>query len=123
MADHDALLDRFFAAIEAGDLDTVADCYADDVVVWNNVARADSTKADNLKLLGSFHRRVDGLRYEVVERIPFDGGVVQRHVTSGEAGAGETIEFPCCIVFRIADGRITALHEYLDSAAVAPVFG
>jgi ketosteroid isomerase-like protein len=54
---------------------------------------------------------------------PFDGGVVQRHVTRGEARAGETIEFPCCIVFRIADGRITALHEYLDSAAVTPVFG
>lgn len=122
MADHEPLLDRLFAAIEAGDTDAVAQCYADDIVVWNNVANEDTTKADNLKLLGWFSKRIDGLRYEIVERIPFDGGVVQRHITRGRAGDTD-IEFPCAIVFRIADGKITSLHEYLDSTAVAPIFG
>lgn len=122
MADNLQLLDRLFTAIEAGDTDTVAELYADDIVVWNNVANEDTTKADNLKLLGWFHRKVDGLHYDIVERIAFDGGVVQRHVTSGSS-AGERFEFPCCIVFRIADGKITSLHEYLDGAGVAPVFG
>lgn len=121
MTDDLALLDRLFAAIETGDTATVAELYADDIVVWNNVADEDTTKADNLKLLGWFHRKVDGLRYEIVERIPFDGGVVQRHLTHGRAN-GEDFAFPCCIVFRIADGKITSLHEYLDSAGVAPAF-
>lgn len=122
MADHDEFLDRFFAAIEAGDLDTVAGCYADDVVVWNNLARSDATKADNLRLLGWWHGRVDGLRYEIVERIPCDGGVVQRHVIHGSF-EGEALEVPCCIVFRIADGRISALHEYLDKLSLGGVLG
>lgn len=121
-ADHVPFLDRFFSAIEAGDLDTVAESYVDDVVVWNNLAREDSTKADNLRLLGWWHGRVDGLRYEIVERIPFDGGVVQRHVIHGSAD-GEELDVPCCIVFRIADGKITSLHEYLDQAALGGVLG
>jgi len=122
MAGHDDFLDRFFAAIEAGDIDTVAECYADDVVVWNNLARENSTKADNLKLLTWWHGRVDGIRYEIVERIPCDGGVVQRHVIHGSVD-GDELDVPCCIVFRIADDEITSLHEYLDQAALGNVFG
>lgn len=117
-----ALLDRFFAAIESGDLETVAECYADDVVVWNNLAREDSSKADNLRLLGWWHGRVDGLHYEIVERIAFDGGVVQRHVIHGRAG-GNDLDVPCCIVFRMTDGRISSLHEYLDQVALGDVLG
>ena len=33
--------------------------------------------------------------------------------------AGRRVEVPACIVTTIADGRITRLDEYLDSAAVA----
>ncbi len=121
MDDDIALLDRFFAAIEAGDEGVLEACYADDVVVWNNVARAEATKAENLALLRWWHGRVEGLRYEVLERLPFDGGVVQRHVVQGRVGDVE-LDVPCCIVFRIVAGRITDLREYLDQAAVSPAF-
>ena len=41
-----ALADRFFAAIEAGDLDAVAGIYAPDAVIWHNSTRAEMSAAD-----------------------------------------------------------------------------
>ncbi|MGH9269678.1 MAG: hypothetical protein ACRDZ2_00205 [Ilumatobacteraceae bacterium] len=34
--DHLDLAERFFAAIEAGDLDAVGGIYADEAVIWHN---------------------------------------------------------------------------------------
>ena len=47
MTDEDtlALADRLFGAIEAGDLDAVSACYADDIVVWANFDDRDQDKA------------------------------------------------------------------------------
>ncbi len=50
------------------------------------------------------------------------GGVVQRHVIHGSAD-GEELDVPCCIIFRIADDKITSLHEYLDQGALGGVLG
>jgi ketosteroid isomerase-like protein len=47
---------------------------------------------------------------------------VQRHVVHGTA-KGETIAADVCIVFHVADDKITKIYEYLDQAAVAVVFG
>ncbi|MCU1361147.1 MAG: hypothetical protein JWN99_2436 [Ilumatobacteraceae bacterium] len=34
--DIDELADRLFSAIQAGDIDAVADTYADDAIIWHN---------------------------------------------------------------------------------------
>ena len=119
---HDDLLDRFFAAIEAGDIDAVAPMYAEDVEVWHNVTGTALDKAGSLGLLGYWASKVAGRRYEVLERAFWPGGAVQRHVVHGDAG-GTTLAAPVCIVFHFRDGCITRIFEYLDPAAVAPVFG
>jgi ketosteroid isomerase-like protein len=118
---HDQLLDRFFAAIEAGDVDTIGSSYADDVQVWNNVAQVPLTKAENLKLLGYVTRHLAGMRYEILERIEHPGGVTQRHVLHGQVG-DQSIASEVCIVFRISGDKITHIFEYLDSASVSALF-
>jgi len=120
--DTDALLDAFLAAIERGDIDAVADFYTDDVAVWHNVTGNALDKEGSLALLRYWCRSVRAMRYEILERHAFDGGAVQRHVVRGEAG-NQTIAAQVAIVFHIADGRITAIHEYLDPSQVAAVFG
>jgi len=120
--DHDGLLDPFFAAIERGDIDAVAEMYTDDVAVWHNVSRQALDKARSLDLLRYWTQQVRDVRYEVLERQPFEGGIVQRHIVRGDAG-GTPVEANVCIVFHVADGRITAIFEYLDAAAVSAVFG
>ena len=121
MPDHDDLLDPFFAAIERGDIEAVAPMYADDVAVWHNVTNHALDKAQSLDLLRYWTEHVHDVRYEVLERHPFDGGVVQRHIVRGDA-SGTPVEANVCIVFHVADRRITAIFEYLDAAAVSAVF-
>ena len=118
----DALASRFFAAIERGDLDAIEAIYSPDVAVWVNVTRQTSGLAANLRLLRSFTARVRDLHYEVEERSLIPGGFVQRHTITGRLASGETISVPVALIVRVADGRITRIDEYLDSAAIAPVF-
>lgn len=100
----------------------MAPLYADDVQVWHNVTGTAMAKAASLDLLRYWCRKVTAMRYEIVERHVYDGGAVQRHVVHGDA-AGTTIAAPICIVFVFDGGRISRIHEYLDPAAVAAVFG
>ena len=116
------LLDRFFAAIEQGDLDGVAAAYADDVQVWHNVTGRALDKAGSVDLLRYWMAQVEDRTYEILERQTYEGGAVQRHVVHGRAG-GEELNAEVCIVFHVADGQITRIYEYLDPASVAAVFG
>ncbi len=117
-----ALLDVFFAAIEVGDIDAVAPLYADDVEVWHNVTGTAIDKSASLDLLRYWSSKVADMRYEVLERQTFPGGAVQRHIVHGRAGDRE-LDAEICIVFHVADDRITRIFEYLDPAAVSAVFG
>jgi ketosteroid isomerase-like protein len=122
MAEHDdtaALVDRFFAAIEAGDAQAAGDCYADDVAVWHNTDRIVGSKADNIATLANFIRYVPQRRYEDRRVSIYPGGFVQQHVLAGTLKNGKRVELPACIVCSVKDGRITRLDEYFDSATLA----
>lgn len=119
----DALADAFFAAIAARDLDRVEALYDPAVEVWHNVTQRTQSRAQNLALLRHFTSSVTELRYEVLARDFFRGGFVQRHVLHAVvAASGERVAVPVCIVIHAGGGRIRRLYEYLDGAAVAPVF-
>lgn len=115
----DALADRFFAAIERGDLDEVASLYADDATVWHNSDGIDQPKADNLAVLAWMVANLADRRYGEIRRIPFDGGIVQQHVLTGTTRTGARLELPCMMRIAMADGRITRIEEYLDTAQLA----
>ena len=104
-----------FAAIEAKDTQAVADLYADDVQVWHNFSNACQDKATNLETLGGLCRHVPEIHYDVTERLLLDDGrVMQRHVLRACLDTEELL-IPACIFITVQDGRITAIHEYLDT--------
>lgn len=115
-AEIEALANRFFDAIEAGDADTVADCYADNVVIWHNYDRLEQGKADNLKVLkamiAGFSKRTYGERRLSV--VP--GGFAQQHVLTAVRNDGKVVSLPAALFCQVANGRITRLDEYFDSA-------
>ena len=78
---HGVVADRFFAAIERGDVDAVADLYPDDVTVWHNYDGLDQTKAESLRTLGWIASHFGPLRYVDVRRIELADGFWQQHVT------------------------------------------
>jgi len=63
-------------------------------------------------------RKLADRRYEVKRRDAIPGGFLQEHVLHGTAPDGSTVAMPACIVAKVADGRITRMHEYLDPVGV-----
>jgi ketosteroid isomerase-like protein len=113
-----ALADRFFAALAAGDTDTVAEIYSPDVTVWHNFDQLDQSREQNLAVLGWITRRVAGRRYEEIRRVIAPDGFVQQHVLRGTAPDGSELNVPAVLRVYCADGHVTRIEEYLDSAQV-----
>ncbi len=125
MTEHDieTLADRLFGAIESGDTDSVAACYADDAVVWHNTDQVAQPKADNLQVLGWLVHHTSSREYRDIRRSAIDGGFVQQHVLRVAFADGRTADLPACLVVSVADGLITRIDEYLDGVAVDAAFG
>lgn len=119
----------FFAAGNAGD---VAACLelVDEDVTWTNIGstrlsgtyRGKQALVD--ELLGPLFARLEAGIRSTVDRVIAEGDhvVVQ---SRGEASTrdGTAYNNTYCHVFRIRDGRIVAVTEYMDTALTARVFG
>lgn len=114
-------VERFFAALEAGDIDTLTAIYTDDARIWHNDASGEQGVEDNLRTLRGLQQVVTGLHYEIVRRLPVDGGVFQQHVLRGRLPDGTGIAMPAAMYLTVADGRVSRIEEYLDSAQAAPI--
>ncbi len=119
----DTLADRIFAAIEAGDTEAAAACYADDAVVWHNTDGVEQTKPDNLRVLSWLVGHTATRSYRDIRRTVIDHGFVQQHVLHVGFDGGRTADLPACVVVSVADGLIVRIDEYLDGAAVGAAFG
>ena len=115
MAISEELVIRFFAALEAGDIDTLREIYAPDAVIWHNDDLIEQPVEDNLKVLQGLHRAVSGLRYDIVRRVPAADGVLQQHVLRGHLPDGAPVELHAAMYLQVRDGHITRIEEYLDS--------
>jgi len=107
---------KLFEHIQAKNVEGVGALYADDVEVWHNFDDAIQTKAENLKTLEGLTKAVHRITYHVIERHDLGGRIVQRHNLECRTADGNTFVIPACIFITVADGRITRIDEYLDSA-------
>ena len=116
-----ALADRFVAAIEKRDVDTVRACYAPTARIWHNTDGKVQSVDDNIKGVHWIHKVLAGVRYDVKRRVAIPGGFLQEHVLRGTLPGGEAFAMPACVVCTVEGGVITALDEYLDSAHTRPL--
>jgi ketosteroid isomerase-like protein len=114
-----ALADRLFAAVEAGDIESVRELYAPDALIWHNTDGKEETVEENLRILAWITKIVDGLHYEVVRRRATCDGFVAQHVVRGRTPNGREVNLPACVICTVVDGRITRLDEYLDSRHIS----
>lgn len=121
MPDALAIADRFFAAIEAGDIASVRDIYSPAAEIWHNTDGLVQGPDDNARTLSWITANLRDVSYTKVKRSATDDGFVQQHVLVATNRAGNRVEVPACIVATIVGGRITRLDEYLDSASVAVI--
>jgi len=114
-------VNRFFAAIEAGDIEQVKAIYAPDCLIWHNDDLLEQPVEDNLKVLAGLHRAVSGLRYDVVRRAVTGDGVIQQHVLRGSLPNGAEVALHAAMYLQVRDGHITRIEEYLDSGKRASI--
>ena len=115
-AEINALADRFMTAIQAGDVQGMRDCYAPDAKIWHNTDDVEQTIDQNAKVLEWFIRTLPDRNYRVIRRETLKDGFVQQHVLEATLPDGTSWHMFACCVIRMADGKITRLDEYLDSA-------
>jgi len=114
------LATHFFDSVERGDIDAVIACYAPAARIWHNTDQQEQSPQDNRQTLLGMVSRIDAREYAQRRLICFDGGFVQQHVLRGvRVHDGQAVALPACIVCAVADGKITRLDEYFDSAHVA----
>ena len=121
MSEHLDLAERFFKAIEAGDIEAVKEIYAPAAEIWHNTDGVVQAPVDNARTLTWITQNLKDLAYTEIRRSATDDGFVQQHVLVATNRAGQRIEVPACIVTIVVDGRITRLDEYIDSAAIAAI--
>lgn len=110
---------KFVAAVQAGDADYMRQCYAPGAAIWHNTDGIEQTIDDNVKVLEWFIRTLPNRQYTVLRREPLSDGFVQQHVLSATLPDGTPWKMDACVVVKMADGKITRLDEYIDSAAGA----
>ena len=110
--------ERFFRAIEAGDVERIKAIYAPDAIIWHNDDQKEQTVEENLRVLTWVTRNLTNRHYRVKRRVAIPGGFLQQHVLEAQTANGP-FSMPDCIVVEVKDGRIARLDEYLDSGQTA----
>jgi ketosteroid isomerase-like protein len=128
-ADNKRLMQTIFEKIAAGDRAAFVDSLADDVVMrvtgqnsWSQTFRGkDALLRD---LYGYLATLVAEGRRTIPHRLIADGDhVVVEAVGEMQTKAGVPYNNDYCLIYRLRDGKIVEIREYLDSALCERVLG
>ena len=111
-----AVAERFFGAIESGDIDTVRDSYHPDVRVWLNTVGIDRTRSENTEVLAGLVGKTSSRQYVDRRLAPTPDGFVQQHVLRAVHKSGPVLELPAALVCKVENDLIVRLDEYFDPA-------
>lgn len=116
MTDAGHILDRFYEAMERGDVDAVVACCTPDARIWHGFDRVandlEGAAEDWAGFIAAFPER--GIT--AIHRQATDEGCVQQCIMVGRTADGVQRAWPVCLVVRIKDGLIARLDEYIDRA-------
>jgi len=107
-----ALLD----ALERGDVDAVAGCYAPGMTMWANFTLNESTREENLAAIAAGEDMLRRRTYNDRQIHTFHDGFVAQYTCNVVAHDGTKVPLSACLVAEVHDGKIVKLFEYLDSA-------
>jgi len=114
---------RFVGAIQSGDVAAVRACYAPDARIWHNTDRIEQTVDQNVKVLEWFIRKLPDRTYRVLRLEALKDGFMQQHVLEATLPDGTAWSMSACVVVTMANGVITRLDEYIDSAESGALSG
>jgi ketosteroid isomerase-like protein len=111
-----AFADHFVKSIERGDTAAVRACYAPDGKIWHNTDHLEQSVDQNIARVEWLGRTLTNPHYRILRRVALPDGFLQQHVLEGIRADGQRFELDACVIVTMANGVITRLDEYLDSA-------
>ncbi|MFE7223262.1 nuclear transport factor 2 family protein [Nocardioides sp. NPDC057577] len=109
----EAVVDRFFAAVEAGDTTSLTEIYSPDAGVWHNYDDVTQTREESLRTLGYLHHVAGPMRYTEVRRELLPDGVVQQHVVE-LSGRAAGLRMPAMLRIVVDGDHVVRIEEYVD---------
>jgi ketosteroid isomerase-like protein len=117
-SDTGQIADRFFKALEKGDVSGVLSCYTENAYIWHNFDGVVMTPQQNTEQLKTFFDHFATREYLDVRRAALpDGGLLQQHVLRMVRRDGKCIDWPGCIILKFAGPKIARLEEYVDMSS------
>jgi ketosteroid isomerase-like protein len=118
MGSHSEIARAFFVATAAGDKTAIRAICSPDLKASQNGAPPMDVDA-LARFAAAVKRAVPDFRYENAVRSDTPTGFVEEHDVCGTLPDGTAMRLVVCVVADVAEGKITSLREYLDSAAAA----
>jgi limonene-1,2-epoxide hydrolase len=109
------IVQSFFHALEANDLDRAFAYFADDIVYQNVPFPADRGKAQVLRTFKLLQRVVTSFKVRI-KNIAVRDGVVLTERTDILSGPLVYLDLWVCGTFEVRDGKITLWRDYFDLA-------
>lgn len=120
-----AIVNRFFEALNAGDVDTLVDTYADDgscrtmgETLISGTMNKEEIAASSTQIFDVFP---SGLTFKVLDMVAEGDKVAVEAVSEGEHVSGQTYNNEYHFLFRFRDGKLLELKEYMDTEHVTDV--
>jgi limonene-1,2-epoxide hydrolase len=117
-ADDIALVEAFFQALQAQDLQRAFALLADDIVYQNVPFPADRGKAAVMRTMKAFGWFVSGFEVQM-RHIAARDGVVLTERLDILSGRLVYLDLPVCGTLEVRDGKITLWRDYFDLAGAA----
>jgi ketosteroid isomerase-like protein len=112
---------RLVAAISTSDADALGDIFAPDATIWHSTDRVEMSLPELQGMLGAIGTIATAEVEETSLRETADGFVLTLESTY-QLKSGESTSFHAAQVVQVsADGKITRVDEYLDSAGLDPL--
>ena len=112
---HRRLCHTLFDALEAGDVDAVAECYAPEMTMWTNFTMRESTREENLQAIEAGKAIARRRTYDDRQIHTFGDGFMAQYTCTVVTHKGKKVPLASCLVAEVHDGKIVRLMEYTDS--------
>ena len=109
-------IDRFYAAMSAGDSAAIQACMTPDGRVWHGFDQLAQSPQEARAAWEQLFATTAERGIDDVRRTPIAGGYLQTHAFVVRTPTGDRIAWPVCIVVRIEGDLIARLDEYIDRA-------
>jgi ketosteroid isomerase-like protein len=115
---HDEIIHAYVEAFRNADRAAILALIAPGAAIWHNHDDRDRDIAASLGELNRMQEFLSDMRYEILERFAVEGGAGVRLIMRGRLRAtGQDFVSHQAKFFRIRDGKITRIEEYVAPAA------